>query len=318
MALVTFESVAAAAQSLVNDGGKASVRAVIAALGGGSPNAVLPLLNEWKSGRPLVRASDIALDPRIAQLIAEQISTSNALAAKTAEEKAADVQADAEAVAEAGRAAEARAEQLEQYLEVANAEVLAKSRDLDNLALERERIAESSQEKINTLQIQLQGERQRADEAVQTVAKDEVRLQAIPKLEAEVQRLVQFEQQSAVVTARLEDAHNVIEDLRQRLVTAEKATSELRESAAKLGSELEQARIQEKAAQARLESAVRELEESKLMLTEVKAELKEARFETKELHSRLMDMSKPAAKTKAKTQAGQGLESPPLLDAQVK
>lgn len=298
MALVTFESVAAAAQALVDDGGKASVRAVIAALGGGSPNAVLPLLNEWKSGRPLVRASDIALDPRIAQLIAEQISTSNALAAKTAEEKAADVQADAEAVAEAGRAAEARAEQLEQSLEVANAEVLAKTRDLDNLALERERDAEVSQEKINTLQIQLQGERQRADEAVQTVAKDEVRLQAIPKLEAEVQRLVQFEQQSAVVTARLEDAHDVIEDLRQRLVAAEKATSEVRESATKLGSELEQARIQEKAAQARLESAARELEGAKSTLAEVKAELKEARSEAKELHSRLMDASKPAAENK--------------------
>jgi len=298
MALVTFESVAAAAQALVDDGGKASVRAVIAALGGGSPNAVLPLLNEWKSGRPLVRASDIALDPRIAQLIAEQISTSNALAAKTAEEKAADVQADAEAVAEAGRAAEARAEQLEQSLEAANAEVLAKTRDLDNLALERERDAEVSQEKINTLQIQLQGERQRADEAVQTVAKDEVRLQAIPKLEAEVQRLVQFEQQSAVVTARLEDAHDVIEDLRQRLAAAEKATSEARESAAKLGSELEQARIQEKAAQARLESAARELEGSRSTLAEVKTELKEARSETKELHSRLMDVSKPAAENK--------------------
>lgn len=298
MALVTFESVAAAAEALVAEGGKASVRAVIAALGGGSPNAVLPLLNEWKAGRPLVRASDIALDPRIAGLIAEQIGTASAQAAKMAEEKAADVQADAEAVAEAGRAAEARAEQLEQALEVANAEVMAKSRDLDNLALERERDAEVAQEKINTLQIQLQGERQRADQAVQTVAKDEVRLQAIPKLEAEVQRLVQFEQQSAVVTARLEDAHDVIEDLRQRLAASEKAASQARESGAKLSSELEQSRIQEQAAQARLESAVRELEGSKSVLAEVKTELKEAREEAKDLRSRLLDASKPAAENK--------------------
>lgn len=298
MALVTFESVAAAAQALIDDGGKASVRAVIAALGGGSPNAVLPLLNEWKAGRPLVRASDIALDPRIAGLIAEQIGTASAQAAKMAEEKAADVQADAEAVAEAGRAAEARAEQLEQALEVANAEVLAKTRDLDNLALERERDAKVAQEKINTLQIQLQGERQRADQAVQTVAKDEVRLQAIPKLEAEVQRLVQFEQQSAVVTARLEDAHDVIEDLRQRLAASEKAASQARESGAKLSSELEQSRIQEQAAQARLESAIRELEGSKSVLAEVKTELKEAREEAKDLRSRLLDASKPAAEGK--------------------
>ncbi|MFG0858864.1 DNA-binding protein [Pseudomonas sp. CJQ_13] len=299
MALVTFENVAAAAEALVAEGGKASVRAVIAALGGGSPNAVLPLLNEWKSGRPLVRASDIALDPRIAGLIAEQIGTASAQAAKAAEEKAADVQADAEAVAEAGRAAEARAEQLEQALEVANAEVMAKSRDLDNLALERERDAEVAQEKINTLQIQLQGERQRADQAVQTVAKDEVRLQAIPKLEAEVQRLVQFEQQSAVLTARLEDAHDVIEDLKQRLAAAEKAAGDAREAGAKVAREAEQARIGEQSAQARLESAARELESSRAALTEAKAEVKEARGEAKELRARLLDKPQGDAKPQA-------------------
>lgn len=298
MALVTFENVAAAAEALVAEGGKASVRAVIAALGGGSPNAVLPLLNEWKAGRPLVRASDIALDPRIAGLIAEQIGTASAQAAKMAEEKAADVQADAEAVAEAGRAAEARAEQLEQALEVANAEVVAKSRDLDNLALERERDAEVAQEKISTLQIQLQGERERAEQAVQTVAKDEVRLQAIPKLEADVQRLTQFEQQSAVLTARLEDAHDLIEDLKQRLAAAEKAASDAREAAAKVAREAEQARIGEQSAQAKLESTARELESSREALTEAKAEVKEARSEAKELRSRLLDASKPAAENK--------------------
>lgn len=299
MALVTFENVAAAAEALVAEGGKASVRAVIAALGGGSPNAVLPLLNEWKSGRPLVRASDIALDPRIAGLIAEQIGTASAQAAKAAEEKAADVQADAEAVAEAGRAAEARAEQLEQALEVANAEVVSKSRDLDNLALERERDAEVAQEKINTLQIQLQSERQRADEAVQTVAKDEVRLQAIPKLEADVERLVKFEQQSAVLTARLEDAQDVIADLRQRLAAAENAAGVARDAGAKLGIELEQARIQEQAAQARLESAARELESSRAALTEAKAEVKEARGEAKELRARLLDKPQGDGKPQA-------------------
>lgn len=298
MALVTFENVAAAAEALVAEGGKASVRAVIAALGGGSPNAVLPLLNEWKAGRPLVRASDIALDPRIAGLIAEQIGTASAQAAKAAEEKAADVQADAEAVAEAGREAEARAEQLEQTVESLTAEVLAKTRDLDNLALERERDAEVAQEKINTLQIQLQGERERADQAVQTVAKDEVRLQAIPKLEGEVQRLTQFEQQAAVLTARLEDAHGVIEDLKQRLAAAEKAAGDAREVSAKVAREAEQARIHEQTAQARLESAARELDGVKAQLTEAKAEAKEALGEAKELRSRLLDTQKPAADKK--------------------
>lgn len=299
MALVSFESVAAAAESLVKDGGKPSVRAVIAALGGGSPNAVLPLLNEWKSGRPLVRASDIALDPRIACLIAEQISTASAQAAKAAEDKAADVQADAEAVAEAGREAEARATELEQALEQAQAVIVTKDRTLEALGIERARDQQTAQEKITTLTAQVDGERERADKAVQIVAKDEVRLQAIPKLEAEVQRLAKFEQTAAVQTAKLDDAQALIDDLRQRLATADNATTEARATVDKVSREAEQARIGAQAAQARLEFATRELEGAKALVVEVKAEVKEARDEAKELRAKLLEKPKVEAKPKA-------------------
>jgi len=299
MALVSFESVAAAAESLVADGGKASVRAVIAVLGGGSPNAVLPLLNEWKAGRPLLRSSDITLDPRIAGIFAEQLTAAMAQSAKTAEDKAADVQADAEAVAEAGREAEAKAAQLEQALEQANSEVANKGRALEDLALERARDQQIASEKISTLTAQIDGERQRADAAVQTVAKDEVRLQAIPKLEAEVQRLAQFEQQAAVQTAKLEDAQAVIDDLRQRLAAAEKATTEARAATDKVSREAEQARIAEQSATTRLESATRELESSKGQLVEAKAEVKESREELKTLRAQLLDKPKAEAKPEA-------------------
>ena len=46
MALVTYESVAGAAEAIQQAGGKPSVRSVISQLGGGSPNAVGPLLGE--------------------------------------------------------------------------------------------------------------------------------------------------------------------------------------------------------------------------------------------------------------------------------
>lgn len=299
MALVNFENVAAAAESLVQVGGKASVRAVIAELGGGSPNAVLPLLNEWKAGRPVVRASDIALDPRIAALIAEQIGTASAQAAKSAEDKAADVQADAEVIAEAGRDAEARAAELEKALELAQGQIVSKIRDLDNLALERVRDDEIAQEKIGTLQIQLQSERERADEAVKTVAKDEVRLQAIPKLEADIQRLAPFEPKAAVLTAQLEDAQAVIAELRQRLATAEKGLSDARETTAVVGREAEQARIGEQSAKVQLEAVTRELDSAKGQLVEAKGEVKEAREELKGLRAQLLDKSKETTPPKA-------------------
>jgi chromosome segregation ATPase len=299
MALVSFESVAAAAESLVAEGNKASVRAVIAVLGGGSPNSVLPLLNEWKSGRVAVRSTDVVLDPRFTALLAEQITTARVEAAKTAEEKAADVQADAEAVAEAGREAEAKAAQLEQALEQAQGEIMGKARALEDLAVERERDAEIAQDKINTLQIQLQSERQRADEAVQTVAKDEVRLQAIPKLEADVQRLAAFEQSSAVLNAKLEDAQGLIEDLRQRLAAADKATTEARAATDKVSREAEQARIGEQSAQVKLESSQRETEVFRVQMLEAKAEVKESREELKGLRAQLLDKPKEAKPPKA-------------------
>ena len=69
MAIVNFEAVATAAEALQAAGQRASVRAVTAAIGGGSPNAVLKLLGEWKAGRPVVRAADTELDPKITAAI---------------------------------------------------------------------------------------------------------------------------------------------------------------------------------------------------------------------------------------------------------
>jgi chromosome segregation ATPase len=299
MAIVTFQSVAAAAEKLVAEGGKASVRAVITELGGGSPNAVLPLLNEWKSGRPLIRASDITLDPRIAGIFAEQLATAMAQAAKAAEDKAADTQSDAEAVAESGREAEAKAAQLEQALEKSRLEVSSSARALEDLALERSRDQQTALETIGNLKVQIDSERERADVAVGKVAEDKVRLEALPKLEAEVQRLAVFEHSAGVLTAKLEDAQALIDDLRQRLAASENATTEARAATEKVSREAEQARIGEQSATTRLESATRELETSKGLLTEAKAEIKEARDELKTLHAQLLDKPKEAKPSKA-------------------
>jgi chromosome segregation ATPase len=289
MALVTFDSVATAAQAITDEGGKASVRAVIQALGGGSPNAVLPLLNEWKAGRVVVRATDIALDPRIAALIAEQISTASVQAAKAAEDRASDVQADAEAIAEEGRIVEARAIELQKALDAAQAEIVIKGRALEDLAVERVRDGEIAQDKINTLQIQLDSASERAEKALQAVAKDEVKLQAIPKLEAQVERLAAFEQSAAVLASKLEDAQGVIEELRQRLAASEKATTEARAATDKANREAEQARIAEQSGKAKLESAQHETESLKGQLMESKAEIKEAREELKGLRAQLLE-----------------------------
>jgi chromosome segregation ATPase len=289
MALVNFEAVAAAAEAISKEGGKPSVRSVIAHLGGGSPNTVLPMLNEWKAGRVAVRSTDIELDPRIGQIIGELVKSASEQAARAAEERAADVQADAETVAEAGREAESQVQVLESQLVEAQQTIVVKERALEDAQAAAGIEAKNAQERIAALQVQLSEERTRADQAVQAVAKAEVRLELIPGLQAEVERLKPFEQQAAVLAANLDSAKTVGAELKGRLDAAlvdAKASHD----------ELERVRISEQSLQAKLDAVLREVETLKANLVEAKSELvaareeaKEARTETKEVRAALAE-----------------------------
>lgn len=289
MALVNFEAVAAAAEAISKEGGKPSVRSVIAQLGGGSPNTVLPMLNEWKAGRVAVRSTDIELDPRIGQIIGELVKSASEQAAKAAEERAADVQADAETVAEAGREAESQVQALESQLVEAQQIIVVKERALEDAQAAAGIEAKNAQERITALQVQLGEERTRADLAVQAVAKAEVRLELIPGLQAEVERLKPFEQQAAVLAANLDSAKTAGVELKGRL---DAALADAKAS----HDELERVRISEQSLQAKLDAALREVETLKANLVEAKSELvtareeaKEARTETKEVRAALAD-----------------------------
>ncbi|RMT20456.1 Capsule polysaccharide export protein [Pseudomonas amygdali pv. mori] len=275
MALVSFETVAAAAEAISKDGGKPSVRSVIAQLGGGSPNSVLPLLNEWKAGRVAVRSSDIELDPRIGQIIAELVRNASDQAARSAEERAADVQADAETVAEAGREAESLVQALENQLAQAHLAIAGKERALEDVQAAAGIEAKNSQDRITALQQQLDEERDRADLAVQAVAKAEVRLELIPGLQSEIERLKPFEQQAAVLTANLEASRSVSNDLQGRLAEA------LADSKA-AHADLEKSRGAEQSLRAKLDAALHEIEGLKSNLVEVKRDLTEARHDVKD------------------------------------
>ena len=296
MAIVTFESVAAAAESISRDGGRPSVRAVIAQLGGGSPNAVLPFLNEWKAGRPSLKNADIELDPRIGQIVAELVHKASEQAARTAEEKASDVQADAEAIAEAGRELESRAQSLEGQLTESQQMIAAKERALEDVQAAAAIQAKNAEEKATALQNQLAEERTRADQAVQSVAKAEVRLELIPGLQSEVERLKPFEQQAAVLSANLDSTKAAVDDLKARLGDA-LADAKLAHD------DLEKVRISEQSLQARLDAAMREIEGYKAGMADQKADLATARQETKDVRAELAAARDEAKELRAEIKA---------------
>lgn len=237
--LVTYENVAAAAQSLLDAGQRPSVRMVLAILGGGSPNAILPLLNEWKQARPAVLGADIAIDPQIGALIAKQIGAAVADAVRASEQRSSEVQADAEAVAEAGRAAEKTARSLAEELELVKDKLQQQAGQLEERAREIEQIRDSAQASVASADAKAEREREAAESVRQELVRAQIRTEAIPRLESEIDALMSrlqtaeadlaaARQAAAVSSARAESATDRAVELAARLKRVEEQTEKVR------------------------------------------------------------------------------------------
>lgn len=186
MASATYENVASAAEALIAAGQKASVRLVIERIGGGSPNTVLKLLNDWKAGRPVVRVSDVDLDVAITQSIKSQMQRVAETAAQAAEEKAAAALDDLQTLSEASALAEQTITVLTGELEVAKQQASDFVAQMKDEQADHERIVASLNQTIDQLKGELSVERKRSDDAHTALAKAEVRLEVMPKLEEQI------------------------------------------------------------------------------------------------------------------------------------
>ncbi len=274
MAIVTFESVATAAEALQAAGQRASVRAVTAAIGGGSPNTVLKLLAEWKAGRPVVRIADTELDHRITDAIKTQMQRVAEQAASAAEERAANIEDDLQALVEAQAAAEQQITTLITERDTAQAQAANFVAQLTQAQADMNRAAEQATATANTLRNDLATERHRQESTAAALVRAEVRLEVVPGLQAEIERLraaleadqharQQAEQTAAVLSAKLEAAERRATEADARTGKAEAATAKAIEKAEAIARELVSANAIVQAGQARLESAARELDTAK-------------------------------------------------------
>jgi chromosome segregation ATPase len=198
--LVTYETVAQACEALSAEGKRPSVRAILAQLGGGSPNAVLDHQRQWKAGRPTVKSADIQVDPRIGLIVAEQIAQAVAAARADIEVQLAEAEQDAETVGKAGREAEERAAALAGELEATRAQLQALNGQIDQLKADAEQVKADAVEKVKTAEEragaaiakaedEARREREAREAAQMQLAKAELRLEALPRLEAEIDQL---------------------------------------------------------------------------------------------------------------------------------
>jgi chromosome segregation ATPase len=260
MAIVTFETVAAAAEALQQAGNRPSVRALIAALGGGSPNSVLKHLREWQAGRPLVKPSDAEIDDAILAAIRKQIDRSAQAGAAVAEARAAEAEDNLNLYVDAQQAAEQQIATLTAERDQAREQVLGITEQLTDAQRDAESERQHATETAAALRSELADERERTNKAGAALAKAEVRLEQLPALLGEVAALkvslgeqqaarTVAEQQAAVLTAQLDSLSGQLSEVREARARIEGERDHARELAHRFeGEAREQGRQIEKQA----------------------------------------------------------------------
>lgn len=232
-ATITQEQLNAAADAIRAAGGKPTARALREQLGGGSMATVLRLMQTWQAGQIKPSAEEITLPPALTRALADYIAQAVAGAKASLEADLAEkTVAQTDLISESER----RAETIElqaQALESAVAEAAELNGRLQTLAADLEAVrAEAAQERAG------------AERARTELAKAELRLEAVPRIEAELEKLqtslqterdarAAAERSLAAEQARAAGLADRVEDLKARLGAAEHQVTEARAVAEK-------------------------------------------------------------------------------------
>jgi hypothetical protein len=284
---ITFEQVAAAADAIKAEGGKANARAVRERLGTGSMGTIHRLLQQWQAGQGRQAEPALSLPPAVHRAILEFMSQELAagratLAADLAEQQqaATDLATENERQALAIDAQESTIADLQGELAAQGGRLAQVEADLTRARDEAIR------------------ERQGAELARTELAKAHLRLEAMPRLEAdlvaarealEIERTARTdaEKQAAVAVEKASGIEARLADLQVKAERETKARTEAEKQAAGTARELADARVAVQAAQVPLEAAAREIADLKKAVGDARAAAKTAGEEAAELRGRL-------------------------------
>lgn len=285
---ITFEQVAAAADNIKAQGGKASARAVREVLGSGSMATVLKLLQQWQGGQ--VRQSaviDDTLDISVVRAISNQIATRVQEATADTTARLADLQAEADAII-------VENERQAVELDVQSSEIVMLHGQYAELAGRAQQLESESARTV----AELAAERRSTESARVELAKAELRLEAVPKIEAEVEKVraellqaraqaAELHEEAAVAVAKLESEviqrKNVEAQLIEAVRRGDEVSKRIEVTADALGNE----RMLLQACQAKFESAIRELGIANEAVNQARLETRQATDTTAELRGQL-------------------------------
>lgn len=176
---ITYEQVATAAAELKAKDVKPTSRAVREVLGTGSMATVCKFLMQWKSGQARQsQVTDDSIDQSVARALNAHIATKIQTAISDSTARLADMQSELAAVI---------LENERQSKEISDLTVEASSykEECANLAGQIERLTAN----LANTTLDLKTERESAEQARINLAKAELRLEAVPRIEVEIEKV---------------------------------------------------------------------------------------------------------------------------------
>jgi chromosome segregation ATPase len=279
-ATISQEQVNAAADALRAAGNKPTARTIRETLGTGSMATVLRLLQNWQGSQARPVESPVVLPAGLQRALVDFIGMEVAGAkAELQSDLVAAQQANGDLITESERQASTIELQAE-ALETVQAE---KAQLAGRLAQVESDLARAIDDAAS--------ERHAAEHARTELAKAQLRLEALPRIEAEADRLraelanesaekVAAEKLAAVAGAKLDAMTDRATKAEARIEQSEKQTQQAAQ-------ELNSARVQVQAQQTALDAAAREIDEARKQAIDARAEAKKAGEEAAELRGRL-------------------------------
>lgn len=286
---ITFEQIAAIADLMKLEGIKPTSRSVRERLGNtGSMGTVNKLLARWKGGQERQVSAALVLPPALQRVLLEFMDSELTSARATLEADLAELQQEgADLASENERQVQDNDSQREE-IELLRAEVARHKGQAGQLAADLLVTREDAAR-----------ERSGAELARTELAKAQLRLEAMPRLEADLDRLrvaleatrqarQQAEQDAAVYSAKLEAEERRAKEADARTEKASTVAAQLADKIDATARELTQTQASLQAAQTRLEVSARELAEAKQAATAAQAAAKTSSEEAAELRGKAL------------------------------
>ncbi|MFB9243799.1 DNA-binding protein [Massilia antarctica] len=287
-ASITLAQVAAVADAMVAAGSTPALRTVRERLGNmGSLGTISKLLQQWRADREKKIASALTLPAGVQRAILEFMGQELSSAKAALETELAEQQQEAADLATENERQAAEIEGQVDALTALQVELATVQGKAGQLELDWQ-----------AGQVEMDRERKAAESARTELAKAQLRLEAMPRLEADlgaareelaVERTarVAAEQAAAVTVAKFDASERRASEIEVRELAAVTHIAELERMAQQAARELASANMAVQASQARLESAARELEQARALVTTVRNESKRASEEAAELRGQM-------------------------------